>query len=192
MARNERDQIFELEMIVHYQAVYNFLLRLTGNDTEASDLVQDTFARAYQKLHLYQAGTNARAWLFSIAHNLFINEWRKKGRRQETELDERTAYQLVDNANGMVCFDDLRREGVLEQNFSDQVVQALATLSPEHRSIIIMADLYDFSEKEIADTMGQKLNTIKSRTRRARLKLIEQLTSYAEGVYGLSNTRNLG
>ncbi|MEL6273609.1 MAG: sigma-70 family RNA polymerase sigma factor [Bacteroidota bacterium] len=192
MARNERDQIFELEMIVHYKSVYNFLFRLTGNETEASDLVQDTFARAYQKLDLYHQGTNARAWLFSIAHNLFINEWRKKGRRNETELDERVAYNLVDESNSMASFDDLRKEGALAQDFSDQVVKALSTLNPEQRAIIIMADLYDFSEKEIAKAMDQNLNTIKSRTHRARLKLIKQLSTYAEGAYGLTNTRNLG
>lgn len=192
MARNERDQIFELEMIVHYKTVYNFLLRLTGNETEASDLVQDTFVRAYRKLHLYELGTNARAWLFSIGHNLFINAWRKKGRRNETELDERIAYQLVDKGNSMAAFADLREDGILEQDFSDPVIRALSTLSPNQRAIIIMADLYDFSEKEIAETMGEKLNTIKSRTHRARLKLIKQLKVYAESTYGVSTSRNLG
>lgn len=192
MVRNEHDQIFELEMIVHYKSVYNFLLRLTGNEADADDLVQDTFVRAYRKLDTYTVGSNARAWLFTIAHNLFINAWRKKNRRNETEMDERIAYQQVDESNALVAFDDLRKEGVLEQNFSDAVVAALAQLNENQRSIIIMADLYDYSEKEISKAMGVTLNTIKSRTRRARLKMIDLLGNYAEGTYGVSTNRKLG
>jgi RNA polymerase sigma-70 factor (ECF subfamily) len=191
MVRNEHDQIFELEMIVHYKAVYNFLLRLTGNDAEADDLVQDTFVRAYQRLETYTPGSNARAWLFTIAHNLFINAWRKKNRRNETEMDERIAYQQVDKSNSLVSFEDLRREGALEQNFSDAVVAALARLNENQRSILIMADLYDYSEKEIAAILNENLNTIKSRTHRARKRMIGFLQDYAAANYGVVTTRNL-
>ncbi|MEL6804930.1 MAG: sigma-70 family RNA polymerase sigma factor, partial [Bacteroidota bacterium] len=160
MERNERNRLFELEIIDHYKAVYNFLLRLSGNETDAVDLTQEAFARAFAKLHLYEPGTNARAWLFRIAHNLFINKVRKDNRRQEDELDEITAYQRRDTSHGLGGFQDLRQAGALDRDFSDEVNLALNRLPEDQRVVLLMADLYDFSEKEIAETLKLNLNTV--------------------------------
>ncbi|MEM7572611.1 MAG: sigma-70 family RNA polymerase sigma factor [Bacteroidota bacterium] len=190
MERNERIQIFELEMMDHYKTVYNFLLRLSGNETDAVDLTQETYARAYQKLHLYQEGTNARAWLFRIAHNLFINSVRKQSKRKEEQLDEREAYQRQDDSRSLGTFQDLRQAGALDRDFSDEVSLALNRLPEDQRVVVLMADLYDFSEKEIAEVLKLKLNTVKSRTHRARLKLINILRTFAGQEYGIRSTRN--
>jgi len=192
MALDNRERIFKLEMQEHYQIVYNFLHRMCGNGADAADLTQETFVRAYVKIDQYEPGTNARAWLFRLAKNLFINDYRKKSRRGETALDERVAYNQRDETNAMAGFSDLRIAGAMEADFSDEIVKAMALLKDNNRAIIIMADLYDFSEKEIAKAMDLKLNTVKSSTRRARLALIRQLAGYAEDTYGIVNTRNLG
>ncbi|SER25422.1 sigma-70 family RNA polymerase sigma factor [Neolewinella agarilytica] len=192
MTRNPRENIFEQEMLEHYAVVFNFLSRMCGNGADAADLVQETFARAYVKIDQYEPGTNARAWLFRLAKNLFINEYRKKTRRGETELDERVAYNRRDEGHSMAGFADLRIAGAMDQDFSDPIVKAMTFLKDDQRAIIIMADLYDFSEKEIAKAMDMNLNTVKSTTRRARLALIERLSGYAENTYGIVNTRNLG
>jgi len=192
MTRNPRERIFETEMLEHYAVVFNFLSRMCGNGADAADLVQETFARAYVKIDQYEPGTNARAWLFRLAKNLFINEYRKKTRRGETELDERIAYNRRDEGHSMAGFADLRIAGAMDQDFSDPIVKAMTFLKDDQRAIIIMADLYDFSEKEIAKAMDMNLNTVKSTTRRARLALIERLAGYAEDTYGIVNTRNLG
>lgn len=192
MARNTRERIFETEMLEHYQVVYNFLFRMCGNSASAADLTQETFARAFIKIDQYEPGTNARAWLFRLAQNLFINDYRKKARRGETELDERVAYNQRDEGHSMAGFADLRIAGAMDQDFSDPIVKAMTFLKDEQRAIIIMADLYDFSEKEIAKAMDLNLNTVKSTTRRARIALIKQLSVYAEDTYGIVNTRNLG
>ena len=192
MARNNRERIFETEMLTHYKAVYNFLARMCGNGADAADLSQETFARAFLKIEQYEPGTNARAWLFRLAHNLFINDYRKKSRRGETELDERVAYNQRDESNAMAGFTDLRIAGAMEKDFSDPIVKAMALLRDDQRAIVIMADLYDFSEKDIAEAMQLNLNTVKSTTRRARIALIKQLSAYAEDTYGIVNTRNLG
>ncbi|MEL6358767.1 MAG: sigma-70 family RNA polymerase sigma factor [Bacteroidota bacterium] len=189
MERNERNRLFELEIIDHYKAVYNFLLRLSGNETDAVDLTQEAFARAFAKLHLYEPGTNARAWLFRIAHNLFINKVRKDNRRQEDELDEITAYQRRDTSHGLGGFQDLRQAGALDRDFSDEVNLALNRLPEDQRVVLLMADLYDFSEKEIAETLKLNLNTVKSRTHRARKKLIEMLRLFARQEYGIHSMR---
>ena len=192
MARNNRERVFETEMLGHYKAVYNFLARMCGNTTDAADLSQETFARAYLKIEQYEPGTNARAWLFRVAHNLFINSYRKKSRRGERELDERVAYNQRDESHAMAGFSDMRIAGAMDKDFSDPIVKAMALLRDDQRAIVIMADLYDFSEKDISEAMGLKLNTVKSTTRRARIALIKQLSAYAEDNYGIVNTRNLG
>ena len=192
MARSDRDHLFEAELLVHYQVVYNFLLRMTGRSSDAADLTQETFVRAYQKIDYYEFGTNGRAWLFCLARNLFLNEYRKRKRRGEQELDERTAYHLRDTGSALAGFADLRTSGVLDRDFSDPILKAMTCLNDRQRAIVLMADLYDFAEKEIAEAMEMPLNTVKSVTRRARIALIKQLSGYAEQTFGIVNTRNLG
>lgn len=192
MARTTRDHIFEAELLVHYQVVYNFLLRMTGHSADAADLTQETFARAYVKIEHFESGTNGRAWLFCLARNLFINDYRKRKRRGEQELDERSAYRYRDTDNPMAGFADLRIAGALDRDFSDPIKRAMTLLNDRQRAIVLMADLYDFAEKEIAEAMEMPLNTVKSVTRRARIALIKQLSGYAESTFGIVNTRNLG
>lgn len=192
MARNTRERVFETEMLQHYKAVFNFLSRMCGSTSDAADLTQETFARAYVKIEQYEPGTNARAWLFRLGHNLFINEYRKRTRRGEQELDERVAYNQRDESHALAGFSDLRISGAMDRDFSDPIVKAMALLRDDQRAIVIMADLYDFSEKDIAEALELNLNTVKSTTRRARIALIKQLSVYAEDTYGIVNTRNLG
>ena len=192
MSRNPREHLYESELLVHYRVVYNFLLRMAGNPTDAADLTQETFVRAYVKIDHYEAGTNGRAWLFCLARNLFINDYRKRKRRGEQELEERTAYQYRDTESPMAGFADLRIAGALDRDFSDPIMRAMTLLSDRQRAIVLMADLYDFAEKEIAEAMDMPLNTVKSVTRRARIALIKQLQGYAETSFGIVNTRNLG
>ena len=187
-----RDRLFEAELLPHYRVVYNFLLRMAGGADDAADLTQETFVRAYLKIEHYEAGTNARAWLFCLARNLFINDYRKRKRRSEEELDERAAYHRRDEDNPMAGFADLRIAGALDRDFSDPILRAMTLLTDRQRAIILMADLYDFAEKEIAEAMEMPLNTVKSVTRRARIALIKQLSGYAETTFGILNTRNLG
>ena len=192
MSRTHRDHIFEAELLLHYQVVYNFLLRMTGNGSDAADLTQETFARAYVKIDQYTPGTNGRAWLFCLARNLYINAFRKRKRRGEEELDERTAFHLRSAAHPLAGFADLRVSGALDRDFSDPILRAMTLLNDRQRAIVLMADLYDFAEKEIAEAMEMPLNTVKSVTRRARIALIKQLSGYAEQTFGIVNTRNLG
>jgi RNA polymerase sigma-70 factor (ECF subfamily) len=192
MLRTHRDRVFEAEVLPHYRVVYNFLLRMSGNGSDAADLTQETFARAYVKIDHYTAGTNGRAWLFRLARNLFINDYRKRKRRGEEELCERLTYHTRDADHPMAGFADLRLAGALDRDFSDPILRAMALLSDKQRSILLMADLYDFAEKEIAEAMQLPLNTVKSVTRRARIALIKQLSGYAEQTFGIVNTRNLG
>lgn len=192
MARSKQyRRIFNEELVVQYQAVYRFLLRMCGNEADANDLTQDTFERAYRKIEQFQPGTNGRAWLYRIAQNLFINQYRKTVRRGEQPLeDEREAYHRRDESRALAAFADLRASGALDADFYDPVVRALALLTDEQRAIILMSDLQDFAEKEIAEALELNLNTVKGKIRRARIALIKRLGGYAEDNYGIVNTRN--
>ena len=91
--------------------------------------------RAYVKIDHYEAGTNARAWLFCVARNLFINDYRKRKRRGEQELEERSAYQYRDTGSPMAGFADLRIAGALDRDFSDPIMRAMSLLNDKQRAI---------------------------------------------------------
>ena len=90
--KKEKEQLFEREFFPHADALYNFAFHLTYNEDDANDLVQDTFLKSYRFINSYEKGTNAKAWLFKILKNSFINEYRKdaaghkepRGRQHET------------------------------------------------------------------------------------------------------------
>ncbi len=189
MLEKERNRIFETEMIIHYKSVYNFLLRLCGNIEQAENLTQDTFARAFTKLEKYMVGTSARSWLFKVGYNLFVSDYRKRQKQGKTNLNDGLDYGQDEREEDSVDF-SLEPE-MLGNVFSDEVQQALLGLPPKQREILLRADLFDFTEKELADELGLTLNTVKSRTRRARINMIKSLQGFAKFQYGISNTRNL-
>lgn len=189
MLEKERNRIFETEMTIHYKSVYKFLLRLCGEVERAENLTQDTYARAFVKLDKYEEGSSSRSWLFKVAYNLFVSDYRKQQKRGETNLNDGLDYGQDEEVGETVAF-SLDPE-MLGNVFSDEVQQALLCLSPKQREILLRADLFDFSEKELAEEMGITLNTVKSRTRRARINVIKSLEGFAKFQYGISNTRNL-
>ena len=74
----DKEKLFEEELLPHADALHNFAYHLTYNEEDANDLVQDTFLKAYRFISSFDSGTNAKAWLFRILKNSFINEYRKK------------------------------------------------------------------------------------------------------------------
>ncbi len=193
MEEKERHRIFEIEIIIHYKAVYNFLLNMVGRDvSKAEDLTQDTFARAFTKLDKYEPGTAARSWLFKVAYHIFVSNYRDKRRTAEVELDDRVSGLQSEVSEFTELVGELMHDpDLLSGVLSDEVQRALASLSADQRAILLRADLYDSTEKELAEEMGITQNTVKSRTRRARLNMIKSLQGFANGEYGITNTRNL-
>ncbi|NJO87411.1 MAG: RNA polymerase sigma factor [Lewinella sp.] len=168
----------------HYKAVYNYLLRLTGGEvTKAEDLTQDVFIQAFKHRDKFSSGTNGRAWLFKIAYHGFVNEWRRLRRQTTMELDERSAGQFpAEERHHLAELEEIYQSGALDGTFSDRVAACLAKLSAGQRSLILMADLLDFSEKEIAETTSTTLNTVKSRMRYALERLQSQLSDLRESA----------
>jgi RNA polymerase sigma-70 factor (ECF subfamily) len=156
----------------HLDALYNHGRRLTGNDRDAEELVQETYARALAGSSTFLGG-NLKAWLFTILRNTFV-DLHHRGRSQPIlgELD------VIDGANETDLFrDDLELDG-LRRLVGSEIDLALASLSADARTIVLL-DLEGFTETELAGMLGCQLGTVKSRLARARVILRERLKDYA-------------
>lgn len=169
--------------LAHADALYNHARRLTGNPTDADELVQETYTRALTRAHTFVGG-NLKAWLFTILRNLFIDIQRREN--SQPSLDE------LDVTDGTVDVGVIRANGAREDLRTLLVVEietALATLSYEARAIILL-DVEGFTESEVAEVMGCRLGTVKSRLSRARVQLRERLKDYAPPTPRRGNTRS--
>ena len=175
--RNE--ELFENEFMPHVDALYNFAFHLTLNEEDANDLVQDTFLKAYRFIDSYERGTNAKAWLFQILKNSFINEYRRKVRHPgEVDYEDYIAYQDSDEA-GHVGELDLR-DDVFKGLIGDEVTKALNDLPVDFRTVILLSDVEGFSYEEIAKIIDIPIGTVRSRLHRARNLMKEKLRDYAK------------
>jgi len=179
--RNQQIEIFEKEFLPHLNAMYNFAYRLTFDEDDANDLVQDTYLKAYRFVNSFQKGTNAKAWLYRILKNSFINDFRKKS-KEPSKLD----YQEVENFYNSENVDeqktiDLRVESV-KAMIGDEVSNALNSLAVDFRTVIILCDLEGFTYEEMAKILDIPIGTVRSRLHRARNLLKEKLKEYASSM----------
>jgi RNA polymerase sigma-70 factor (ECF subfamily) len=174
---------FEREALPHLPALYAAALRMTRHEKDAEDLVQDALLRAYRFFDTFQAGTNCKAWLFRILTNVFCNRYREREREHEilTEAESSPANleQFLGGAGAQGR--DVRdvESSLLGHMVSGDVEKALATLPPDFRLAVILADLEDFSYKEIAEIMECPTGTVMSRLFRGRKQLQQLLYAYA-------------
>jgi RNA polymerase sigma-70 factor (ECF subfamily) len=173
---------FEREVMPHLGSLYAVALRLTRNERDAEDLVQDTALRAYRFFHRYEAGSNGRAWLFKILHNTFLTRYRRRSREREVleQLAEEPTPVLYEEA------DDPEKQ-LLTEFLSEDVRRALDRLPEEFRTAVVLCDLEEFSYKEIAEIMECPVGTVMSRLHRGRRMLQEALRGYAQ-QHGIGKT----
>jgi RNA polymerase sigma-70 factor (ECF subfamily) len=177
-----RKAAFRKEALVHLDALYGVALRLAKNERDAEDLVQDTFLKAYSHFDKYQQGTNCKAWLFKILTNTFINRYRKKQKERTflVEDDERPLYERVASRADSPFDRPVESEAHLYHRlFGDEVREALEQVPSDFRMVVLLADLQDFSYKEIAEIMDCPIGTVMSRLYRGRRLLQKQLVDYA-------------
>jgi RNA polymerase sigma-70 factor (ECF subfamily) len=169
---------FEREALPHLQALYAAATRMTRHEKDAEDLVQDTLLRAYRFFDTFEAGTNCKAWLFRIMTNVFCNKYREREREHqilaEAESSDVNVEQFVGGIEGRDA------EGaLLGKMVSADVEKALAQVPQDFRMAVILADLEDFSYKEIAEIMSCPAGTVMSRLYRGRKILQGLLYDYA-------------
>jgi RNA polymerase sigma-70 factor, ECF subfamily len=168
---------FEAAALDHAGALYRTALHLAGNAFEAEDLVQETYLRAYRGFAVFRGG-DLRAWLFAILRHAFLDECRRRGRTPITEID---TSEIALEAFGVPApsaeYEALRRLP------SEAIERAFAELPQEWRMIVILADVEEFSYREIAAIMGVPLGTVMSRLHRARKRLHDHLLESPRSIW---------
>ena len=170
----ERRARFERDVMPLMPSLYSAALRLTRNPSDAEDLLQETFLRAYRGFGGFTEGTNLKAWLYRILTNTFINAYRKRQREPVMVLEE----EIPD----WYLYDRLTQSGetssaeaqVLERLPDEDVQGALDSLPEGFRMAVWLADVEGFSYKEIAEILGIPIGTVMSRLHRGR-KSLEKL-----------------
>jgi RNA polymerase sigma-70 factor, ECF subfamily len=176
------DQARFAELAMPYMsALYSAALRMTRNPSDAEDLVQETYLRAYRGFGGFQDGTNLKAWLYKILTNTFINTYRAKKRRPEqVDLDDTEDFFLYRRLGGLEAVEAQRspESEVLDAIPDELVKAALEALPEQFRMAVLLADVEGFSYKEIAEIMDVPIGTVMSRLHRGRKALQKQLWEF--------------
>mgnify|MGYP006200386015 FL=1 len=167
------DQVaFTFLLDFFWNEVYGFMLKRTENETDAEDIVIETFAKAFDKIATYNPEFGFNTWLIAIAKNVHIDMLRKKKTSlfiDITEEDEHQAYSVVDDSNS--AEDEL----IIEQNLA-QLLQYIKQLKPAYQEVIQMRYFQEMSYQEMAESLEEPLNNIKIKLLRSKKLLAEIIT----------------
>lgn len=175
-------QEFETTALTHLDAVYGAALRLTRNSSEAEDLVQDAYIRAYRFWHTFHTGTSIRAWLFTILRNTFITRYHRTNRVRsgrsdlEAQLQSLGAEAAVGHPQAQLPSPELALAARINR---DRIAAALESVPEDYRLAVTLADLEGLSYKEIAEIMDCPIGTVMSRIYRGRRLLHKLLYDHA-------------
>ncbi|MFY9558529.1 MAG: sigma-70 family RNA polymerase sigma factor [Blastocatellia bacterium] len=165
---------FEAAALPHLNDLYRTAARVVGSRTDAEDLVQDAYLQAWKSFHRFEPGTNCRAWLFKILFHV-IHHHRRKWYKTK----------LVQENDELLLQDTVAYEPPVPEQLSDEdVLAALDNIPVQYREVVLLADVQEFSYKEVAGTLGVPVGTVMSRLSRGRRLLRTELSGIAEG-YGI-------
>lgn len=159
----------ELEALYRHYAtpIYYYLLKLCGSTQLAEDLTQETFVQATINLHTYK-GDKVLAWLFTVARNAYLDEWRKQSRWKNNRF-----LSLLINKQEMVSPYGVPENVLLLKEQDTQLQNLLCYLPEQYRSILYLREYEQFTYKEIASTLGMSDEQVKVTLHRARKRLAE-------------------
>src|SRR5436190_7049218 len=180
-SEDEKQNVFNNEFMPHINSMYNFAYRLTLDQDDSKDLLQDTYLKAFRFIDSFQQGTNAKAWLFRILKNSFINDYRKKVKEpNKVDYQEVESYYNSEDVDRQIT-PDLRVDA-LKDMIGDEISNALNALDVDFRTVIILCDLEGFKYEEMAKILDIPIGTVRSRLHRARQLLKEKLSDYAKSM----------
>ena len=178
-------EAFEAVAMPHREELFGSAIKLTRDEAEAEDLVQETLLRAYAFFDRFEEGTNCRAWLFRILTNTFINRYRRRVKENEIVSDE----EFIDvRGRGFGAVPQHHRstpeQDLSVRQISTEVRVALMAIPEIFRFVVVLADLQSFSYKDIAYILDCPVGTVMSRLYRGRRMLRQRLTKIAhcEGI----------
>jgi len=171
-------QTFEKIAFEYVDRLYGTALKLTRNQNEAEDLVQETYVRAFQHFSQFEQGTKFKAWIFRILMNTFINSYRRKG-RAPVLVDFTEIEPVHEEAAHDLSFANQPVENLYEL-LDEEVRQALERLPEEYRMVLLLASVEGFSYEEIARMLSIPIGTVMSRLFRARALMRKTLGDYAK------------
>ncbi len=188
---NKKYNDFESEIVPHMAALKSFALKMTNDLDDADDLLQDTMLKAFRFFDNFEKGTNAKAWLFQIMKNSFINNYRKNS-KEPNKVD----YEDVQNFYENVKSEDVKTQHYESDAFNDvlddDIVNALSKLPNDFRTIVFLSDVEGYTYEEIANFVDCPIGTVRSRLHRARKMLYSLLFDYAseKGLVPIRKKKN--
>lgn len=172
---------FEKEILANLDSMYRYALHLTRNSDDASDLVQETCSRSLQAADRYRSGTNARAWLFAIMKNIFLNQRRAKSSGEIPSAWTDEIESGDQRFSGSVWPQPF--EVFLKNLLREDIERAMNELSDDFRSVFVLCDVEGFSYAESANLLDIPVGTVRSRLHRARASMQKLLSQwYKEGL----------
>jgi RNA polymerase sigma-70 factor (ECF subfamily) len=155
-------------IVQHIPRLRRYARALAGDRYAADDLVQDTLERAWNKFHLWRPGSDLRAWLFAIMHNVFVNQMRSRRLEVEQVMEDPPSPHVRASQADAIEVADLER--------------ALSRLTYEHREVLLLVAVEQMKYEEVASTLGIPVGTVMSRLSRARERLRQQIDGGAQIV----------
>ncbi|MBD3184802.1 sigma-70 family RNA polymerase sigma factor [Candidatus Poribacteria bacterium] len=174
---------FEDTALEHMGAIYSAALRMSKDKSEAEDLVQDTYLRAYRFFDRFEPGTSIKAWLFRILKNTYINNFKKRSKTPEHIDFDRLRLSEEEPTSS-----HNPEEEVLYSTFGDELMRSIEALPEEFQKVIMLSDVYGYSYKETAKELGRPIGTVMSRLHRGRkllrISLYEQAKELGYAIEG--------
>jgi RNA polymerase sigma-70 factor, ECF subfamily len=166
-----------------YQRAYNLAYRLTGNESDAEDLTQDAFVRAWGAFDRYDRRHSFEVWLLRILSNLAIDRWRRQSLVRTHSLDQTYRNNGTDVQLGSLVADRAPgpEQQVILRAQGEQIEAALRMLPDNYRTAIILTDIEEWSYEEVAEKMRCPVGTVRSRLHRGRQLLRQHLSALQAG-----------
>lgn len=177
-AKRDAERDFMERVFVHWDGMYRYALRLTGSESEAKDLVQETMTKALQHFDRVRPGTNYRAWVYTIVRNTFVSRIRKGDRISLVE--DMDAHASGPSAQGPeVSMLEVLGTDKFKEGFEDEVLAALQELPEVQRTAVVLCDIEGLDYEAIAHVLDCPIGTVRSRIHHARKRLKLALAGYA-------------